>query len=262
MSFVILFQIFGDTTGNGRDGVLGIWLGPILVVLGVSGEMYAQYHAALVTSEYQTEMDSENAKLNNEAEKLKTANLELEKTMLPRRLPIETSPGSNGLRSIQNFAGTNVAVIAVPDVEAIRLAKDIAGLLGSSSWKGPFIVEPPVPGSDIPDGVQIWSETNGDLNSSTEKAVLALSLVLSEEYLETGMSPSTAIDNRINSFPPKPHWWPSDLSAMTDTVYVFVGMKPIEEQIGNAHLLETLPESARKRFERTQPYTQLPLMTK
>src|SRR6202035_2876689 len=118
----------------------------------------------------------------------------------------------NGLKSIKNFAGTKVALVVVPDVEAIRLARDIAQLLEEGKWIGTFAVEAPIPGSAIPDGVEIWLPANmrsgkrPDHSSPIFKAGYALSLVMLTEYIETGMSPNTAIENRFVAYPPNPNW--------------------------------------------------------
>jgi hypothetical protein len=86
-----------------------------------------------------------------------------------------------------------------------------------------------------------------------------LSLVMNTEYLELGMLPNVAVENRLLGFPPKPNWWPVDVKDAADTVFVFVGMKPIEHEIGHMHWLQELPEKERNWIEQPRTLT-LPLM--
>lgn len=270
---ILAFDLFDPDKSWWEIGLVGV--ASLVIALGVLGEWRYGHLAGAAANRLQTASERRISELNREArqlgkdaetakgeqERLKRENLALEQMLLPRRFAVEMSSSSTGLKSLKNFAGTKVAVVVVPDVEAIRLAKDIAGALNAANWQGPFIVERPLPASSIPDGVEILTP-DIRANTPTDKAAFALSGILRDEYMETGQSSSTAVENRLGGYSPMPNWWPQDLHVGPDTLCIFVGMKPIEDEIGQAHWMEQIPERARKWFKEPKPYTPLPLFTK
>lgn len=71
------------------------------------------------------------AEANEKAERLRADNLELEKIIQPRRLPLIFKD----LNSLKAFAGTELLVQEVPDFEAMRLGRDIRWVFSRAGWK-------------------------------------------------------------------------------------------------------------------------------
>src|ERR1700719_1421350 len=171
---ILAFDFFDKDKGWTEIILAG--LASLLIAFGVYGEYKFGGTATRASSELQRKSEERIAQLN-------LGNSDLEQILLPRRLFIEVSSSGNGLKSIKNFAGTKVALVVVPDVEAIRLARDIAQLLEEGKWIGTFAVEARIPWSAIPDGVEIWIPANmrsgkrPDHSSPIFKAGYALSLV-------------------------------------------------------------------------------------
>jgi hypothetical protein len=106
-------------------------MGGVLVVIGVAGELMAQFYAARIETRIRSNTYQIETLLNGKAEKERTARLNLEEDISPRIL--EQSTSSERLRS---FAGTKFAIKVVegPDLETRRTAGQIALMCNMAGW--------------------------------------------------------------------------------------------------------------------------------
>jgi hypothetical protein len=78
--------------------------------------------------------------------------LELEKSILPRELFTELKGGKSNFDPLKPFAGITVSFEVIPDFEAQRAARRIAGMVHQAGWNlGTFTVK-----TDLSDGVAVW----------------------------------------------------------------------------------------------------------
>jgi hypothetical protein len=198
--------------------------------------------------------------LKVEADNLRTTNLLLEEILNPRRIgfeafiPIENKyPGAwnEQLRELDTYAGTIVVVHCVMDLEATRFAQDIAAFLNRRGWKVSLVKESLDSSLSVPDGVAIlYSETLS--SPSVQQAVWQLGTFLDSEEIKSK-------SDAVSTPPTHPPWWPKEFTPTPspgDTLAVFVGMKPIEDEISDIRWIEQLSGRARKFFEELRGLSQ------
>jgi hypothetical protein len=185
---------------------------------------------------------AEAARANLRTEALRADNLQLQKTMQPRRLPplVELSspdepvpPVTDAERvfgRIRPFAGTQVLIQVVPDFEARTLANDIAVTLQSFRWRVEFVTEAQsrLSSGMIGDGVQVawtYQSQHADAAQSLAKSLTDAGLTGPAGW---NMPPVVAQGFPVNKDgspaegPFSPRFDPS-----IDAVVVLIGMKPI-----------------------------------
>lgn len=106
-------------------------VGGVLVVIGVAGELIAQFYAARIETRIRTNSHQIETLLNAQVEQERTARLNLEEDISPRIL--EQSTSSERLRG---FPGTKFAIKIVdsPDLETRRTAGQIALMCNMAGW--------------------------------------------------------------------------------------------------------------------------------
>ncbi len=125
--------------GPRRWMILRKFIGGILVTAGVAGELFVQFRLSGVETNLRTaknlqvvDLQRETNTARLEQEKLRAANLELEKLIAPRSLGEEKQFGEG----LEQFAGTKVIVESLADIEASRLGGEIALTLNSfAKWE-------------------------------------------------------------------------------------------------------------------------------
>ncbi len=218
-------------------------VGLALLVLGLCGETIFQVwiehkdthfradaaHRISTLSDKAESLRKEANKARLEEEKLRTANLALEKILRPRRINLDQPGLGVELRQLKSFAGTPVLIDSVSDLEALRAAHDLGFILFGSGWKVSFRVETPVASLQFPDGIwvavhvatprrgewQIKSNRKPDV-SPAEQAV--------NRFL------SAVQINNIADFPLLYRSRPWVIPP-TGTLLIIVGMKPTWDQL-------------------------------
>ncbi len=272
----LICEYLGSKSTNRTDW--NPWLGPpkywdterigdFLIVIGVAGELLFGFIAFISTSMLDTKRQSQIAELSRQTEKANSANVQLERLLLPRHVTMDFM--GREFKTVSQFAGINIQVFTVPDLEAVRLAADIRGLLDACGWsgKGNVTVLPLESSLRVPDGVRIIFplelKTQGqkgqpDFSTPQSKAANALSQYLTFGYLWDLSSRSTSgIENRAESFSVgsnwpqniRPKWWSADYNPSSDMICVFVGMKPTVSGIEHINWLNELPDKARRWFQ-------------
>jgi len=95
------------------------------------------------------------AELNNQTERLKAENLELQRIMQPRRLPTGGGPEFEPkYKDLEQFAGMKAVVFVVPDFGAQLLASDLANVLRNAHWQ---LEDEPRIDTRAFDGISIYS---------------------------------------------------------------------------------------------------------
>jgi hypothetical protein len=178
------------------------------------------------------------SELNAETERLRSDNLNLYRSLLPRSILFGSRDGDEKIRSerfekIKAFSGTPVVVHVVPDLEAQILAANIAMRLKEAGWI-PSVS--PIGGGVITNGVVVstleeWP-LDADFNMkpslpkpsktrpAAEAAVSLLELDLGPPY-----GPSYFGVHFWSEYAGRKSIWGPELQE--DTVHIFVGLRPV-----------------------------------
>jgi hypothetical protein len=155
-------------------------IGPILVVAGVAGELYAQFHGSILLSQYEAKSDQEVAALQNgtskineraanaekkaadallKQEELKSDNLTLARELQPRSVNVVRDEHGNISGGLDKFVTTPVLIQTVPDWEAEKLAAELFAVLTNFGWSAQYTDESVTHVSSlaIRDGVSIFT---------------------------------------------------------------------------------------------------------
>lgn len=199
-----------------------------------------------------TEFRKSAADAQVQVEKLNAANNGLGQILLPRQaISWEETPE---LSALNQFAGVNVMVISVPDLEAMKFASQIGGLLSqpSVSWNTQTKFESLPAALNTPPGVLIMAPMNFDPRThepdfSTQEQRAARAFM---EYLSYSTTPMHLPDIKatISGYPPRPRWWPAEFIPPPTTILIFVGLKPIEDEISDIRWANELPEKFRRKI--------------
>jgi hypothetical protein len=196
----------------------------------------------------QLRKDAEVAKA--EQEKLKVDNLELLKMIQPRTVPYD--PERIGL--LKPFMGTEVLIEAVPDIEANRLAGQIAWVVTQVGWKPQFVGESQTGVSPlaIEDGVTVAVQIIlgveiPNLSPPPSDAPLVKKGFEAGKALERYLEHFDIDPTLAQSITPRPP--PLKRALPIGAICVLVGMRPIMKEIWHRQWLERLPEQTRKWME-------------
>ena len=138
--------------------------------------------------------------------------MELEQSLTPRTLWLETKGGKSNFDSLKPFAGTNVIFEFIPDAEASRAAAAIAGFVKAAGWNV-------VGGSaknDLEDGVVILSAVGPPGMTTDRPAAALLDLLTSKNWQahRFPQDPNTEPRNTITvtvGFKPSPYFYPQEM---------------------------------------------------
>jgi hypothetical protein len=217
---------------------VGEVLGGLLVTFGVAGELYVQFIASRVEHDLRTSSDSTIAKITS-------ANLGLERILIPRRVTFDGM--GKEFATLRPFAKTNVEVVGVPDLEAMRLASDIVDTLNAAGWTVQSVTLGVGPSAiHLPTGVRIVSS----MDDPQHEAAWVLSKYLSVGYLyDLSLHSTAGIRAHFLAYSPTLRWWPSEIVPNSDAVFIFVGMKPIGEEVKDVDMNQDLPDKVRQHFD-------------
>jgi hypothetical protein len=227
-------------------------IGSFLVVVGVLFEAVFGFGAFISANIRDIQAEQQIADLNHKTEearleerKLRVYNADLESVLLPRT----ATKWLDKLAPLKKFAGTSVIILAVPDLEALRLGADIADLLSTCGWPVSFNVQSLDLALATPDGLTMSWPIAGPA-----------------ETLYSYLRDNTQVDPQPYSFPntskpaiPMPKWWPTSLTPPHPSVseFIVVGMKPVYTKMMDKRWLEALPERSQQWFRSRQaPYVE------
>jgi hypothetical protein len=165
----------------------------------------------------------------------------------PRRVPAWIGPK---LDPLKKYAGTNVAIASVPDLEALRLAADIFGLLKECGWNATITVEPLDAALEMSEGVRIVQPIKlvldpvlkpfkPDFSGQGFRAGMAL-----REYLDDA---DVRLQYHPELYPPRTGVWPQQFNPPPDAVVIFVGMR-VSERWGSFDWFDQASEKQRQWF--------------
>ena len=97
----------------------------------------------------------EAAQANEKAETERLARVELEKSLAPRVIPFVRLAGKTNVDNLKPFAGTQVAIEFLPDLEPRRAAGQITQALGFAGWHVVRLTPNPELGEGFWDGVVV-----------------------------------------------------------------------------------------------------------
>jgi len=129
----------------------GITFADAAIAVGIVGEVIFGRLDARIQTELRArsnkqlaDAEKDAAEANAKTEQLRTANLELQRILEPRRIVMGSRDGDRDTRAplfeaLKEFAGTRAFVQAVPDFEAQTLAADIMRVLQQSGWIAQFL---------------------------------------------------------------------------------------------------------------------------
>jgi hypothetical protein len=237
-----------------------------ILVLGLFVETYAEIRIGQADTQFRVDAVKSAADLTFKAQQLAADNLQLEQILLPRRV-VNVVNGKESM-ALSNFAPMKFQVWTVPDLEAIRLARAISGVLSNRGWIGTLQMLPMNSALDIPDGVHLAVRLVGgdahhtpDFNTPVVKASAAVYQYLRSGFLEDlNISPSLSkpgIDvSQEGFFPPLSlaAWWPQSIPLASDTLFVFVGMKPIVAAVSAIDWMNDLPRRIGEAIKNPHPF--------
>lgn len=244
MSQLTMKAILGKSTPFERSVLRKIAihsLGPILVVLGIAGEVVFEGRTFIVEDKQEQQSKQTIGQLElkasaneKEAAQLRQNAADLQKVLEPRRLPFGVAANRQDLieavLNLEDSSGTPVVLQSVPYFEAEMLTNDIAFMVNKMQWKPRVVSDWRESGIDpviIPNGVQIWSwkqESPSKFNGPRRKAWLAAENL--SNVLKLGGIQEVAHLELFN----QPHhdlMW-GGIRLADNTVFVLVGMKDVD----------------------------------
>jgi hypothetical protein len=150
-----------------------------LIFFGVWGELYFAKRAREADDGRVAEANARAAEAQLETERLRAANLAVQKLLTPRRITLMPKDENEAplrralLNTMEKFAGTKALLQWIPDFEAKTLACDIADILVRVNWQVEAIGEssPIVSPGLIREGVYLLTQ-EGPLWERTESGTL------------------------------------------------------------------------------------------
>jgi hypothetical protein len=179
----------GVSLGMDKKGLenWGTVIADCLIVLGVYCEIHFGRKASAGNVELRRRSEDKVAEANSraaeaqlETERLRAANLSVQRLLTPRRIVTIVDKDGDAekrqalFKSLASFAGTEALIQwLVPDLDAKTLAGDIAHLLLMAEWKPTIIAEasPLISPALIPDGVHLVTK-EGSLWERTETGTM------------------------------------------------------------------------------------------
>src|SRR5437868_5824766 len=176
-----------------------------LIVLGVYCEIHFGRKASAGNVELRRRSEQKVAEANSraaeaqlETERLRAANLSVQRLLTPRRISMFDKDGDAQIRQarfkvVAAFAGTKALLQWVPDLEAKRLAGDIAHALASAEWQIQIVDEaaPLIAPGLIFDGVHSFTK-EGSMWERTESG--------KPRYAPPALSPASRAALALKSF--------------------------------------------------------------
>ena len=170
---------------------------------------------------------SDAAKANQRAEELRADNLTLQAGVRPRRLSflgwtMNPDRVAKLYDELDKYSGTLVLIQSVPDFEPQGFARDIASVLASKKWNVKLVSEREsrMPDVAIPEGVSIFSLTDGKIESNAGGALWQTML---GAFHEMGMTPPTAGTPVVNWGNQRQPWMTFNFDPPVMGIFVCVG---------------------------------------